>query len=517
LSSSYPRKANAREMLRKLHKRLGLPVNEKSCKETPTSLDRATLKDILDGVNSLKGDVLAIDFNATMSEAMEQLAEWNLLAAPVVMRKGSVPHDENRAIDNKKLDISFPNCLYTPVGFVDVRALLGTFITIAMQELARGHIHDLAHMEEPLFKAATRVANMKVVNALGEDGGMLRIKREDGELDVTLRELVDNSLSVHGGVVHYRLAITDFRGHLQHVLSQADIVQFLYKHPECIGAVAHSTIAAVSIGSCDVFTISEDLPALFALAALHKHNRPAAALVSSTKQLVGAISMSDVRGLTPKECSQLSMPVGKFLTQFKQQLPIYRIAPDATQSRSKTKSKPIVALKTFLKSKSFKSSSKKKAEDDSISRDQSDGLEKLILSMRCTSLPTSTARHPAAQRPHRSTRRSLLQSPPGAAASGIDPRTNLSPHRNARTHTLKTEHAHAIRSSCEGCCKAPLCCTPQNTILDVFQALVDHHAQLMFVIDEKQQPILTITLTDVLRLVGSRSPRVSGVTESESA
>jgi CBS domain-containing protein len=53
--------------------------------------------------------------------------------------------------------------------------------------------------------------------------------------------------------------------------------------------------------SCDVFTISEHLPALFALAALHKHNRPAAALVSSTKQLVGAISMSDVRGLTPKE------------------------------------------------------------------------------------------------------------------------------------------------------------------------------------------------------------------------
>jgi hypothetical protein len=150
-------------MLRKLHKRLGLPVNEKSCRETPTSLDRATLKDILDGVNSLKGDVLAIDFNATMSEAMEQLAEWNLLAAPVVMRKDSVPHDENRAMDNKKLDISFPNCPYTPVGFVDVRALLGTFITIAMQELARGHIHDLAHMEEPLFKAATRVANMKVI------------------------------------------------------------------------------------------------------------------------------------------------------------------------------------------------------------------------------------------------------------------------------------------------------------------------------------------------------------------
>jgi hypothetical protein len=150
------------------------------------------------------------------------------------------------------------------------------------------------------------------------------------------------------------------------------------------------------------------------------------------------------------QCSQLSMPVGKFLTQFKQQLPIYRIAPDSTQSRSKTKSKPIVALKTLLKSKSFKSSSKKKAEDDSIRRTQSDGLEELTLSMRCTSLPTSTARHPASQRPHRSTRRNSLQSSGGTAASGIDPRTNLSLHRNARTHTLKTEHAHAMRSSCEG-------------------------------------------------------------------
>jgi hypothetical protein len=55
----------------------------------------------------------------------------------------------------------------------------------------------------------------QVVNALGEDGGMLRIYRKDGELDVTLRELMDNFLCVHGGMVHYRLAITDFRGHLQ--------------------------------------------------------------------------------------------------------------------------------------------------------------------------------------------------------------------------------------------------------------------------------------------------------------
>ena len=126
--------------------------------------DRTTLSELLDDIDSLQGEVLSIDAHSTISQAMKQLADHSMLSAPVVVYQEN-SSDKDQQNNNAKLEINFPSCSYTPIGFVDVRGLLGIYVTNAMQELSKaGQICDLGHMDEPLYRAATRVGNMKVSN-----------------------------------------------------------------------------------------------------------------------------------------------------------------------------------------------------------------------------------------------------------------------------------------------------------------------------------------------------------------
>jgi len=421
------------------------------------NLDRTTLSELLDDINSLQGEVLSIDAHSTIAQAMKQLADHSMLSAPVVVYQ-EASKDKDQQTSNAKLEINFPNCSYTPIGFVDVRGLLGVYITNAMQELSKaGQICDLAHMDEPLYRAATRVGNMKVVNALGGDGGMLRVKKKTGELDLTIREVVQNSfLSMLGDVVYHRLAITDHKGRLQHVLSQSDIVSFLYKHPECIGDVVHSTVAIEDFGTRDVFVILESSPTIIAFATLHKNKRSAAGVVSAENKLIGCLSTSDLRGLTPIQFSQLSITVGEFLhyrgrKEALRHIPLTYGAGGAHPAPYKSKSK----LSLFHKGK-----------------------------------------------------RASIKEGEAAAANGLTPVTEdeggagaTSPTTTSPPSTSRGSRPSRRSDVEQGFCRAPVCCQASNTVLEVLKALVEYKVHRVYVLDEELQPLRVITLTDVLRMV----------------
>jgi len=112
--------------------------------------------------------------------------------------------------------------------------------------------------------------------------------------------------------VCHRLACFNARGHFEHVISQWDVVEFLHRHPEEMGATGGKTLHELGLDSKDVVCVDARIPAVQAFALMHHGNVSGAAIVSGG-QLVGNISVSDIRGLLPEHFGALGLPVLDFL------------------------------------------------------------------------------------------------------------------------------------------------------------------------------------------------------------
>jgi len=281
---------------------------------------------------------------------MAELANRRVLSAPIVL---ATPSHGNEAL-NARLEIDFPSCSYTTVGFIDVKGILNAHISTALFEIAKDRsITDLGELAVPLLEAATRVGQMTVLNAMGEDGGMLRIKKKKGESELSVREVIQNSiLSSLGDCVYHRLAITDHKGRLHKLLSQSDIVRFLYKHPSCVSTISRRTVRDLRLGTKRVFTVQGNVPAFFVFCQLHSRGLSAAGVVSPEGALVANLSASDIRSLTPHHFSHLHIPVTRFLKLLQVQPASAGDSAPSTSSSSNSNSTPSRGL-TPIREKSL--------------------------------------------------------------------------------------------------------------------------------------------------------------------
>lgn len=172
-------------------------------------------------------------------------------------------------------------------------------------------------------------------------GGDLWFK---GDLETTAFELIEHGFRVglptrlhspqHHLRVHHRVAVFDIvpgqqtpdgpvpEWHITDIISQTDLLRLLWAKMDILApqdSAYDIQIAQLKAGlhrqTPELVSLSPDTPTLSALAKMHKAHVSGAAVVQHTPNgpLLGNLSASDLRGLTPERFGALALSVGAFL------------------------------------------------------------------------------------------------------------------------------------------------------------------------------------------------------------
>jgi len=121
----------------------------------------------------------------------------------------------------------------------------------------------------------------------------------------------------YGKVVH-RVGISSASGHVESIVSQTDVVRFVYKNIGHIGEMADYTVESLGWGSemfpRQMYTARSDTPTYDVLVLMDKHNLSGVPVLDAEGRLVGNFSVSDLRGMTVDHLGVLALPVGEFLS-----------------------------------------------------------------------------------------------------------------------------------------------------------------------------------------------------------
>lgn len=96
-----------------------------------------------------------------------------------------------------------------------------------------------------------------------------------------------------------------------HVVSQSDVVRLLYDNRSAFSAGLSQTVEQLELDAGAVLTVPASLPVLAAFGHMARDRKSSLGVTEGGK-LVGNLSASDLRGLTPEDFPLLLQPAGEF-------------------------------------------------------------------------------------------------------------------------------------------------------------------------------------------------------------
>eukprot|EP00013_Stygamoeba_regulata_P028216 CAMPEP_0177652176 /NCGR_PEP_ID=MMETSP0447-20121125/12969_1 /TAXON_ID=0 /ORGANISM="Stygamoeba regulata, Strain BSH-02190019" /LENGTH=304 /DNA_ID=CAMNT_0019155361 /DNA_START=64 /DNA_END=978 /DNA_ORIENTATION=- len=143
---------------------------------------------------------------------------------------------------------------------------------------------------------------------LNPEGSRLWIYEGVTPIIETLRPL---ALGIHRVLV---TAKDDFDRHeVYRVLSQTDVVRFLLRNASCLGGLLKTRVDELGLVSGNVETITTKDIAIEGFRKMVRSQVLGLAIVDDEGRIVGSLSSSDVRGLTPAKLKNVILPVPEYL------------------------------------------------------------------------------------------------------------------------------------------------------------------------------------------------------------
>ena len=147
--------------------------------------------------------------------------------------------------------------------------------------------------------------SIKDLKSLGSDGWFYNLNVAQ---HASLREIIHDGFlypketkALFGGtrsrqVVH-RLALFDATGQLTNVISQSDMIKFLYNHMDNLGALGEATVTQLGFvtGTTGVVTVRPETPALDAMVMMEDRGISAVAVTNNAGAIIGNFSVSELR------------------------------------------------------------------------------------------------------------------------------------------------------------------------------------------------------------------------------
>ncbi|KAK3261332.1 hypothetical protein CYMTET_29756 [Cymbomonas tetramitiformis] len=139
-------------------------------------------------------------------------------------------------------------------------------------------------------------------------------------MDTCIQTIIDEGFLFHhladdgSERVNHRIAITDEQGTIISILSQSDIIAYIYQHREkALGDLRHLTVEKLGMCATPVFCIQSSVPAIEAFRQMNEENVSAMAVVNDQRVLIANISVSDLREVSPMSFEYLALPILDFL------------------------------------------------------------------------------------------------------------------------------------------------------------------------------------------------------------
>jgi len=113
----------------------------------------------------------------------------------------------------------------------------------------------------------------------------------------------------------HRIPVTNKEGgEIINIVSQSTVIKFLSEHSSDLGAAAKKTATDLGLGKKSVVSIPDDAKALDGYKLINQHKVEAVAVVSSKDgKLLGALSASDMRGISGDLLKVLDAPMQSFI------------------------------------------------------------------------------------------------------------------------------------------------------------------------------------------------------------
>lgn len=282
--------------------------------------------------------ITTVRSTASVDQTLRVLAKHRILSAPV--RAASVQGtfaglriDEDGSGagadggDGGADNNGVPESPVTPSGslsgFIDIRDVLSSFL----KELDMSQIQDakmlrrMRILEEKGQEFACK--SVESLRSLGSDGSFYNIDEAktsnlndiicDGFLNTdNKKDIGDVSRKRH---VFHRLALVDGEGQLCHIVSQSDVIKFLYGHLDRFGGLGEETAEALGFvrGVEYVVKVSPETPAIDAMVLMEERDISAVAVVNADGEIIGNFSISELRNIMSEHFGSLALPVGEFL------------------------------------------------------------------------------------------------------------------------------------------------------------------------------------------------------------
>ena len=205
------------------------------------------------------------------------------------------------------------------LGFFHVSNALSAFLEGVSPSLVRDGSQSTESKADELCSAGQEFCNIPLRSLkYGHDGVLAYVSR----CSTSLLDLVDTFMQQGN---KHRLAVWDLLGEdasgdaamrVSSIVSQSDIIRYLAKHGQLLGA-DKLTIRDIQ-GWCTaggLVTTTGTTPALSAFATMAKEKCSAIGITSHEGRLCGNLSQSDLRGLTPDTWGRLALPCAQFLVE----------------------------------------------------------------------------------------------------------------------------------------------------------------------------------------------------------
>lgn len=116
------------------------------------------------------------------------------------------------------------------------------------------------------------------------------------------------------GLGHHRVAVVDASKAVTDIVSMSDIVAYCYNNAAQLPEVKDKTLGELGLGQNRVYSVNAATPAVDAFGILRRNKVSAVAIVDDASgALIGNLSDSDFKFLTPPGFGALALPVGEYL------------------------------------------------------------------------------------------------------------------------------------------------------------------------------------------------------------
>lgn len=250
-------------------------------------------------------DVLSLEHNQTVADALKLLARHDILSAPLVVSPGL---EDIESLEPTETAASL-------VGWLDIKDIIKAFLAFLHEHKHHLPTNMLSLMTE-LEKQGPNFATKMLITVVGsEDRGLVYQTDADVSVLTAIRDFFLGQPDA-GRLVH-RLAIFDSHGDITRIVSQMDVLRLLRKHIDELGPCASQSLEQLGLYKPDMLgeliKLAPTTPTLLAYEQLADAGVTGAPVVSPDGQLIANLSISDIRGIQPDHFGVLALPVAEFL------------------------------------------------------------------------------------------------------------------------------------------------------------------------------------------------------------